>query len=256
MPTPRCTSDRKAGGRCKLKTKARHPYCWIHTKYKMGLEIKDSKVPGAGKGLFAAKDFKRKDKVVDITGDRHESGWGRAQPDSNHYIISTTSFDLDQNDPSTSSVSRYANQCRERDKPYNASTGTGCKDNNTKMANNNGRLSLKANTTIKKGREIFVRYGKGYWGDSKEIEAKERKDDDDDDDGLDRKHNDDDDDDDYDGGGRVRTAAQLRESVRGKEELVVARRQKKAHKRKQATANYPNSMRRKKGTVRRIRKMR
>lgn len=48
-----CTAKNANGRQCKRWSCAYGPYCWQHTQTKLHLKIADSKVKGAGKGLFA-----------------------------------------------------------------------------------------------------------------------------------------------------------------------------------------------------------
>ena len=45
------------------------PYCWVHAKKIYGVQRKDSAVPGAGKGLFATKDFSVNEWIVPYGGE-------------------------------------------------------------------------------------------------------------------------------------------------------------------------------------------
>jgi hypothetical protein len=63
-------------GRCRMgargangsgKTCKTGPHCWIHTKQKEGLRVKDSTVAGGGLGLFAAKHFVPGEKIGDYS---------------------------------------------------------------------------------------------------------------------------------------------------------------------------------------------
>jgi hypothetical protein len=177
MPAPQCAAikpanpkKKQAEGRCKLRTKMRHPFCWIHTRQKLHVSVKDSAIEG--KGLFAEKDFlptkkdknnrvvKSADVICEATGVKHtEEGWGEKAPDSNHYIISTKGFDMDMEDPTKSSVARYANHCIGE-----AKTSGRCKKNNAYMSNHNGKLTIRAQTKVNKGDEILWSYGKKFWG--------------------------------------------------------------------------------------------
>ena len=262
MVSPYCTAiSASSGTRCRLRTKVRHPYCWIHTKSVLGLVVKKSTIPGSGLGLFAAKDFlpKKRDKathrvvrqpaVVGVaTGVEHTQAWADAQPDSNTYIISQTGKVIDQSDPQRSSVTRYANSCRPYNQHVQKNPKTGkpyCKKNNTVLQNNGGTLSLKASTKVKKGDEIFWAYGPGYWGKENEANYEGKSED---------KHDDDTKDDGkHDGkeekGGREEwremRATELREMLKAKKKAPDRRlRSKKA--RAQARKNYPNSTQRKK----------
>ena len=57
MVCPRCSAITDKGQRCKRNTCLRYPYCYQHQKKIEGLELKQSRIPDAGKGAFATRDF-------------------------------------------------------------------------------------------------------------------------------------------------------------------------------------------------------
>ena len=56
-------------GGCKRKITIGLPYCWQHTKRAFNVQVKDSRIPNAGKGLFALTDFSHKQPVVPYFGE-------------------------------------------------------------------------------------------------------------------------------------------------------------------------------------------
>ena len=174
MPAPQCAALKKnSDNRCSLRTRMRHPYCWIHTRQKLKVAVKDTPMIPGQKGLFALKDFKapvRKNGLVekggevicDATGIKHwedvEPDWGDKAPDSNHYIIQTSTFAMDMEDPTRSSVARYANHCKGENVRANQ-----CKQN-AYLSNHNGKLTIRAQTKVNAGDEVFWSYGPKFWG--------------------------------------------------------------------------------------------
>jgi hypothetical protein len=59
-----CTSDTKAGNQCSRRTCNGGPTCWQHGKSRYFLRVKDSTIPGAGKGLFVDKPGAKPGEVV------------------------------------------------------------------------------------------------------------------------------------------------------------------------------------------------
>lgn len=55
----RCKFQLSNGRRCSRNTCLYSSYCWQHGRKKKGLSVKDSRIQGAGKGLFAARDLPR-----------------------------------------------------------------------------------------------------------------------------------------------------------------------------------------------------
>ena len=52
-PTQRCSADTNSGAQCAHRTAVAH-LCWNHLVRDMGVRVRPSEVPGAGRGLFAA----------------------------------------------------------------------------------------------------------------------------------------------------------------------------------------------------------
>ena len=167
--------NKRVRRRCKNKTRMRHPYCWIHTRKIQGVAVKDSDI--AGKGLFAAKDFKgprtsklstkktEGEKIITMTGPiiTKEEKDSKEQED-NDYIFDRkkgTGY-LDMEDASKSSVGRYSNDCLEKDKKAKK-----C-EINAHIKNENNVLTLYTTKPIKKGTEITWSYGDQYWNYEKD----------------------------------------------------------------------------------------
>ena len=61
----RCVARKKDSNRCKRNICTGRKVCHTHQKADVGLELKKSNIPNAGKGLFAALEFK-KDGVIGV----------------------------------------------------------------------------------------------------------------------------------------------------------------------------------------------
>jgi SET domain-containing protein len=66
--TAQCAYEGKKG-RCPKETTITHPYCSKHTKKVLGLSVRKSTVPKAGKGLFAERDFKKGEQIAKYAGE-------------------------------------------------------------------------------------------------------------------------------------------------------------------------------------------
>jgi hypothetical protein len=53
----RCAAHNKNGARCKRNTIIYAKYCWQHARKEVGVNLEQSKIPHAGRGLFAARDL-------------------------------------------------------------------------------------------------------------------------------------------------------------------------------------------------------
>jgi len=161
------------GDRCRNKTCTYPTYCWIHTKAKAGVKIKKSTIPGAGMGLFATKEFRSREKICDYGGklmskemsDKIDSG----------YAVGVSDGKVRDSASTQAGIGRYANTCRTKNKREKD-----CKGNNAELVESSmGRrvhLETIDNKRIKKGDEVLVRYGRGYWKDyDKMVKQKKRR---------------------------------------------------------------------------------
>lgn len=65
----RCEQTRPNGARCKNRVCFGSPLCHQHNSMKYGVRIKKSTVPGAGKGLFATRAFRRDEWICPYPGE-------------------------------------------------------------------------------------------------------------------------------------------------------------------------------------------
>lgn len=157
----RCKAhSKKTKRRCKLRSCISLPYCHVHVGQETGLRVKQSLIPNAGKGLFAAKQYKRADTVAYYTGEiltqaQMDARYGKGlaqyalQLAGNHYIDAVRT---------DSGVARYADTC---DAPRGKKNP--CK-NNVRFVHDRHKkaIKLQACTTIEPGSEIGVSYGDDY----------------------------------------------------------------------------------------------
>lgn len=69
LESKQCLADTRKGKRCKRMTRQQLPYCHEHAKTVLGVELKKSSIPNAGKGLFAVKEFRKQDLIVPYGGE-------------------------------------------------------------------------------------------------------------------------------------------------------------------------------------------
>ena len=152
----RCSGITKSGARCKCKTRKTN-LCWIHLKKTKNLRVKPSNIAGAGFGLYATKDFKKKEKVAEY------KGLTKRRKPSGHYGLQVKRNPpkyIDAKNPHSCS-GRYCNTCRKRNKDAGE-----CRGNNAKFAishrNNQTTVNIKATKKIRTNDEIFIPYGSGF----------------------------------------------------------------------------------------------
>ena len=153
-----CIGHAKTGARCKRRT-ARSPYCWTHLEKEQHLRIKPSQIPGAGMGLYTTVARPAHRMIAPYTG-RHVT-----RPEdtyTGHYVVQLNSppqappYKYVDANYSTDGAGRFANNARRNDHFTNNSHLSPDRQhpNNAKVV---------ASRRIPAGREIFARYGQGYW---------------------------------------------------------------------------------------------
>lgn len=162
MPTivdcVRCGAQTKRGGQCSRRTCKYHKYCYQHSKAIAGLSIKKSRLPNSGNGLFAEKDFKKKE-IVALYGDK-ETREAETDEEKSGYGWETKKGWIVDGASTQSGMGRWANMCRQQNVK-----GRLCKGNNVKyvISRNPFKVRYKALKNIKRGEEIYVSYGRDYF---------------------------------------------------------------------------------------------
>jgi hypothetical protein len=162
LKSNQCKGKTKNGNTCKNKTLMSIPYCWIHLQNDKKLRIKDSLIPGAGKGLFAvdknkpegAKIFKKGQVIIQYSGEiiNEENLNHRYGNYTAPYSIITRS----------TPPKRYIDSACERGAGAMANQGLTIGQNNAKLSPSGGRVFLTAIKDIKNNQEILTYYGDSY----------------------------------------------------------------------------------------------
>jgi hypothetical protein len=152
MPSQVCTSTTKAGHDCKART-AMGQFCWNHLRTERGLRITKSRVPGAGRGLVAAKDLPANHRI-DYTGDRIVLG---RDSDGGQYYLELSRVTAIDAARTNAGEGRWINDPK----------GTGLNANcEFRIWTPPGRPRIGCVRTlkpIKKGEELLIHYGAAYW---------------------------------------------------------------------------------------------
>lgn len=198
-----CSARKANGRRCSNKTSSTFPCCWIHTVHAkrgsskcagrqllenpakiVGLRIKQSTIAGAGKGLYAARDFAKDEVIAVYTGRRLTADRFNAMYPGD--VVAPYAYKLEWCDANNqellryidakskfSGVTRYANDCcKDKYGPRGGLTAQCRRCMNSvlipmqfKQANGThiAYPTLIAKKDIKSGKEIFLPYGKEYW---------------------------------------------------------------------------------------------
>ena len=125
------------------------------------LQVKKSKIPGAGKGLFAKQLIEKGTCIVEYKG--RITTWKDvlAGKHFNGYVYFINRNHVIDAMRRKTALARYANDARGHSKTKGVS-------NNAEFVVENKRVFIYAKKDILKGEEILVSYGKEYW---KEVAA-------------------------------------------------------------------------------------
>jgi hypothetical protein len=125
------------------------------------VQVKRSNIPNGGKGLFATKDFQKKDVIGQYAGEmltveqnvvRH----GGSKTDHNAYGLQVGNTIIDSS--CKRGLMSLANGSKSK------------KSSNAKFMNKllaGGKANVRATKTIRKGDEIIIHYGSGYFKSAK-----------------------------------------------------------------------------------------
>jgi SET domain-containing protein len=122
--------------------------------------VKRSSLPGAGKGLFAKRDFKKGERIIEYGGEIITESELNKRAENNvygysFYINSRRVIDAFY---TPNELARYANDAKGLFRKE------GLK-NNCSYVIYNHRCWIQAERPIKAGEELFVSYGASYWRD-------------------------------------------------------------------------------------------
>jgi SET domain-containing protein len=120
------------------------------------LEIKRSKLPFAGKGLFTRKRIRKGERIVEYKGKITTWKEARDQDEDNRYIFYVKRNHVIDAKPYRSAKARYANDARGLTRIKGLT-------NNAQYVEDGLKVYIEAKKDIPAGAEIFVDYGREYW---------------------------------------------------------------------------------------------
>jgi len=120
------------------------------------VEVKESILPGAGKGLFAREPIPKGTRIVEYKG--KITTWKEVDDDdgNNGYIYYVKRHHVIDASRQKSSLARYANDARGLQRVKGIS-------NNAEYVEEGTRVFIESRKDIPAGAEILVEYGKEYW---------------------------------------------------------------------------------------------
>jgi len=120
------------------------------------LEVKTSQLPNAGKGLFTKIDIAKSTRIVEYKGRLHRWKDIKHEDGHNGYLLYISSNAVINAEQTLKLIGRYANDA-------NGHVRVEGLRNNSEYVTVGSRCYITATKSIKKGEEVFVRYGKEYW---------------------------------------------------------------------------------------------
>lgn len=157
-----CEAIANNGNRCRMKTCFSLPFCHIHLSKQYGVRVRNSTIPGAGRGLFATKDFNRNDIICPIWG--KEKSPEQVQNDYGANITPPYVVELTRRKQVDGACHKYVGQMANTQ--LGADGKSSLRKSNASISVNHRampyKLFIKASKPIKAGDEIFVYYGESY----------------------------------------------------------------------------------------------
>ncbi len=132
------------------------------------LEVKTSKLPGTGKGLFTKIDIQKGTRIVEYKGLLHRWKDIKHEDGYNGYLLYIHSNAVINAEGTLKLMGRYANDA-------NGLVRIDGLRNNSEYVTVGSRCFITATKNIKKGEEIFVKYGNEYWELVRKIKSSKKK---------------------------------------------------------------------------------
>lgn len=145
-----CTYIKPNGQRCGNRVCIGYPMCWIHNKKLYGIRVKDSTIPGGGKGLFATQPIRGRVYICPYVGENitQECLDSRYEGDvTAPYTVFDNESGIYVDSACVRGVGAMANTSRRT---------------NAEIIEREGELWLRATRYIRADEEILVDYGEGY----------------------------------------------------------------------------------------------
>ena len=157
-PTQRCTAECNQGGQCAQRTKIGH-MCWSHATRDLGIRVRKSGIPSAGRGLFVARPGGlMKGHSIPYTGDELEL---HTDEDGGAYVLELKKGLGIDAARQNSGLGRWINDPRGAKAVNGRRRVHNCvfviSDANRRIA------SIRTIRAVKQGTELLVRYGSEYW---------------------------------------------------------------------------------------------
>lgn len=155
----RCNFIKGDGTRCKNRVCIGAPTCWIHTIRKYGVQVRNSTIDGAGKGLFAVDGFEEGDWIAPYNSDiiSHECLELRFPGDVTAPYAVIDCNDIVYDGACYRGIASMANGLFRED-GFSRSMNS----HNAMLEINHDELWIQATRDINPDEEIFVYYGRDF----------------------------------------------------------------------------------------------
>ena len=140
----------------RLRTTSIHNPHRFKTLLERQLQVRKSQLPGTGKGLFTKIDIRKGTRIVEYKGRLHRWQDIKHEDGHNGYLLYISPSAVINAQGTLKLIGRYANDA-------NGLVRVDSLRNNSEYVTVGSRCFITATKNIKKGEEVFVRYGKEYW---------------------------------------------------------------------------------------------
>ena len=160
-PAQRCAANNNRGGQCGQRTAVAH-LCWNHLRRDLGVRVQPSTVPGAGRGLFAARpEGLPASHRIPYTGDAillHRDS------DGGPYVLETKRGHGIDAARRNCGLGRWVNDPRGAVDEHGRARQANCAFVlHTPPGARQRVAAVRTLRPIVRGEELLVRYGDGYW---------------------------------------------------------------------------------------------
>lgn len=160
-----CTHTKANGVRCKNRVCFGFPVCWMHNAMKYGVKIKNSTIPGAGKGLFATRRLSKDSWICPYSGEAttmnciHQRYPGEMTAAYTEQIPGNPNLAFDC--ACSRGIGSLANAHFNANGKLSALSRHNCFSRYRPVGDGVPGVWLKSTKVIKEGQEIFNWYGDG-----------------------------------------------------------------------------------------------
>lgn len=151
--TRRCNAHLRKSNRPCNRTVAHGEKCWFHSQIDDGLRVKKSKIPNAGRGLFATKAIPSHHLIDKFKGPTLSENQVEKLPESRQQLcVPKNNGKFIDSSKTNSCYARYANEARHKRDENSSITET--------KRGGSSNPELESDKPIKKGQEIKTYYGR------------------------------------------------------------------------------------------------